>query len=100
MLLLTKKKHQDLIASGAKTFEIRCGSRYRNVHAGSELSINGRFRVVVESVEVVPREAVCAAVDHQISQEDLDLCYPQSDGPYFVFRFSPPQAGVPRSVAP
>jgi ASC-1-like (ASCH) protein len=98
MLLFVRKPYVDAIRAGSKTFEIRCGARYRNVHIGDSLSINGHFRVMVTSVDryATQRAIVRAMPDWAAAIRD---CYADASGPYFVFHFNTPNAvaNPPRS---
>jgi Domain of unknown function (DUF3850) len=96
MLLFIKKRFYDAILSRSKTFEIRCGSRYRNVRAGDILLLNSRLRVQVARRELHPsaeslvRAGLC-------TQLDIDDCYPNAIAPFYVFHLSheitpPPEA--------
>jgi ASC-1-like (ASCH) protein len=79
MLLFVKKKYIDQIVSGAKTYEIRAGPRYRNVKVGDVLSLNGRLRVTVTRIEEHPTAKTLPV--------DVSDCYPDSAGPFYVFHF-------------
>ena len=81
MLLFVKKRYADQIFDGTKTYEIRTGSRYRNIRAGSILNINGRMRVRVTSVDI---HATADTLPIDISD-----CYPDRSGPFYVFHFQP-----------
>lgn len=88
MLLFVKQRFVDEILAGRKRYEIRSGRRYLNVKPGDSLSINGRFRVTVTSVESHSRDTLLRSFP--ISSADLADCYPhQAD--FRVFRFDPPQ---------
>jgi len=78
MLLYIKQRYYDEIVSGAKTYEIRAGTRYRNVTAGDCLSLNGRASFTVERVERFDRMSDLP--------EDVSDCYAADHpGPFFVF---------------
>lgn len=79
MLLFIKQKYLDQIESGAKRYEIRAGSRYRNVKVGTVLSLNGRKRVTVTRVEVHFTATTLPV--------DVSDCYPNATGPFYVFHF-------------
>lgn len=93
MLLFVKQRFVNQILAGEKRCEIRYGNRYRNVKPGKALSINGRFRIIVERVEVHTRASLLAA--DLVSANDLTDCYGLTDGPFQVFFFSPPPAAAP-----
>jgi ASC-1-like (ASCH) protein len=90
MLLFVKQRFVDQIVAGSKTFEIRFGTRYRNIRTGDTLSLNGKVQVVVTHVDVYNREAILAA--RLISESDLADCYGTVSGPFYVFHFKPPKA--------
>ena len=85
MLLLTKQTYVDQILSGRKTFEIRCGRRYRNIRAGDTLSLNGRLRLTVTSVDNISIEAARLI-------DGFSTCYGNCSAgePIFVFHFESP----------
>ena len=87
MLLFVRKEYAVQIASGVKTFEIRAGSRYRNIAPGRILSINGQQRVEVTRVERHTRESLLAALPDWAAA--VESCYPDNPGPYFVLHFRP-----------
>ena len=91
MLLFVKQRFVDQIRAGTKTWEIRYGARYRNVRPGDSLSINGRFRVTVERLDVHTRTSLVAA--GLVSETDLADCYGAAEGPFYVFHFKRPTAG-------
>jgi hypothetical protein len=90
MLLFLKQRFVNQILAGTKTCEIRYGARYRNVRPGATLSINGRFRVVVDRVDVHDRGILVGT--GLVSAADLADCYGAVDGPFYVFHFTPPTA--------
>jgi|GEM_PF-2537686 len=90
MLLFVKQRFVDQILAGTKTCEIRLGPRYRNLRAGDSISINGRFRLNVERVDIHTRTSLLAAA--LVSRADLTDCYGAATGPYYVFHFKPPKA--------
>lgn len=97
MLLFVKKHYADLMRAGAKTLEIRAGTRYRNVHVGCVISINGRdrYRVtarqdfdtidqLIEATQHAFRRIGIATMIEYRSR--LLECYPDGSGPFFVWR--------------
>ena len=98
MLLLVKQRFVDQILAGTKTCEIRHGARYRNVRPGDALSINGRFRVNVERVDVHTRASLLSA--GLVSPADLVDCYGGAEGPFYAFHFKPPKTASPPGPAP
>ncbi len=87
MLLFVRKTYVDRIRDGTKLFEVRCGTRYRNVAVGASLSINGHFRVIVTRVDRYETQgAILAALP--ASTEGIRDCYGDAPGPYFVFHFA------------
>lgn len=90
MLLFVKQRFVDQILAGTKTWEIRHGKKYRHVRADHWLSINGRFRLNVERVDVHTRASLLAA--GLVSESDLADCYGAAVGPFYVFHFKPPTA--------
>ncbi len=90
MLLFVRNPYYAAICSGAKRYEMRAGSRYRNLRAGDQLSINGRFRVTISRVEVFarPEEAsrASSAAGYFLSVPAIRACYPDS-GPIYFFHF-------------
>lgn len=89
MLLFVRKPYVDAIRAGSKTFEIRCGARYRNVKIGDALSINGHFRVSVTSIDQYDAQHEIAAAMPKWADAIRD-CYADAPGPYFVFHFKMP----------
>jgi ASC-1-like (ASCH) protein len=82
VLLLIKKKYFDQIVAGTKTYEIRAGSRYRNIKAGDRLSLNGRARFPVVRVQEFSHA--------EQLPEDVSDCYAADHpGPFFVFHLGP-----------
>ena len=51
MMLFVRAPYCHMLRDGQKTIEVRWGPRYRKITTGSVLSINGRDRVRVTSVE-------------------------------------------------
>jgi hypothetical protein len=88
MLLFVKQRFVDQILAGTKTWEIRHGARWRHVRPGDSLSVNGRFRVSVERVEMHNRASLLTA--GLVSEADLTDCYGPSIGPFYVFHFTRP----------
>jgi ASC-1-like (ASCH) protein len=86
MLLFVRQKYIDQIRAGTKRWEIRAGRRYRNVRAGSVLSLNGRERVTVASVEQGSAEELAARglID---SAAELQAMYPLESS-FYVFHFA------------
>ena len=94
MLLFVRNPYYAAIKAGTKRYELRAGPRYRNVKAGDELSINGRFRVRVTRVERFDRaeEASRAsrAAGYYLSVPAIRACYPDaSDLRFFHFSLIP-----------
>ena len=98
MLLFVKQRFVDQILAGSKTCEIRYGARYRNVRPGDSLSINGRFRVIVERADSHTRDSLL--LTGLVSTADLADCYGTVDGAFYVFHFTAPKAeSSPRPAA-
>ena len=86
MLLFIRQKYIDQIRSGAKSWEIRAGKRYRNVAAGTVLSLNGRERVTVTRTE----QADAATLELRgliASAAELREMYP-AESLFYVFHFA------------
>jgi hypothetical protein len=86
VLLFTKKVHQDRLASGSKTIELRAGKRYAGAEAGDVASINGRFRLNIVRVERMDTDeavskflaehyAACGFVTVDDARAALSECY-------------------------
>ena len=101
MLLFVKRPFAEAIRTGQKTLEIRAGARYARIAPGDTLSINGRFRVRVLSVERVEtrvellkalrgrhEQAGCATAASL--RDALRDCYPDERGPYIVLSIGTP----------
>lgn len=99
MLLFVKKPWCYQLASGEKTLELRAGTRYRNLRAGSSISVNGRERYAVERVErfetlerfltsLIGRHQAAGFNSSESLREGVDHCYGSCDGPFFVFTLS------------
>ena len=91
MLLFVRNPYYAAICRGEKRYELRAGGRYRNVKPGDTLSINGRFRVLVEAVEVC--RSLQAAIDASelakwpVTAEAIRACYPDAEE-FRLFHFS------------
>lgn len=96
MLLFVRKRYADLLKSGAKTLEIRAGSRYAGIRPGHVLAVNGRqLRLRVERVERVetrhdllasltPRYRAAGFDSLADMREALRSCYPHETPPYTI----------------
>jgi hypothetical protein len=105
MLLFVKKRFADQLRAGTKTIEIRVGSRYKSLVAGSCLSINGHFRMIVLKREELPLRSLVHGLkgrEHltgHSSAADLRRtlldCYPNGlpDEPCFLLHVSVPPTG-------
>ena len=82
MLLFVRNPYYGAIKAGLKRYELRSGARYANVKPGDTLSINGRFRVLIEAVEVCLSEraalAACARSGYPLTSADIRACYPDA----------------------
>jgi uncharacterized protein YqfB (UPF0267 family) len=96
MLLFIRKRFADLLRSGAKTLEIRAGSRYAGILPGHVLAVNGRqFQLRVSRVEQFATRAELhdaltwryqeAGFDSLADMRDaLRSCYPHETPPYTI----------------
>jgi hypothetical protein len=95
VLIFCKGKHAEALRDGSKRFEIRRGVRYRNIRKGDQFSVNGHFRVQVTAVDVhLSFDSVIQT--GLVSRSDLEECYPETAGPFYVFTvtrdFTPQEA--------
>jgi ASC-1-like (ASCH) protein len=90
MLLFVRNPYWQAIVEGRKRFEIRAGSRYRNLRPGAWLSINGKLRVrligVTRLESSAAAERLSIASGYRVSVEQLHACYPLG-GPYYFLHF-------------
>ena len=93
MLLFVRNPYFAAIKAGEKRYELRAGSRYRNLRVGDSLSINGRFRVRIRRVEHFTRaeeaSRASSAAGYYLSVPAIRACYP-ADQPMTMFHFDPP----------
>jgi ASC-1-like (ASCH) protein len=91
MLLFVRNPYYQAICEGTKRYEMRAGPRYRNIKAGDQLSINGRFRVTVSRVEIFERaeeaSRASSAAGYYLSVAAVRACYPAPSGPIYFFHF-------------
>ena len=82
MLLFVRNPYYAAIVEGRKRFELRAGTRYRNLVVGSQVSINGRFRKTVKRIERFsrPEEASRASrkAGYYLSVAAIRACYPDA----------------------
>jgi ASC-1-like (ASCH) protein len=82
VLLLVRRHYLDAIRRGEKRFEIRAGSKYRNIKPGDVLALRcwaEQTNVTVERVEVHETASTLPV--------DVSDCYPDTPGPFYVFHF-------------
>jgi len=96
MMLFVRKRFADLLRSGAKTLEIRAGTRYARIEPGHVLHINGtQFRLRVSRVErfgtraqlhdaLAPRYRAAGFDSLADMREALRSCYPHETPPYTI----------------
>lgn len=93
MLLFVRNPYFAAIKAGEKRYELRAGSRYRNLAVGDSLSINGRFRVRIHRVDhfTSAEEAsrATSAAGYYLSVAAIRACYP-ADRSMTMFHFDPP----------
>jgi len=90
MLLFVRNPYYAAIRDGVKRYELRSGSRYRNVRVGDSLSINGRFHKIVRKIEHFDRaeeaSRASSAAGYYLSVAAIRACYPDAQ-PLVMFHF-------------
>ena len=90
MLLFVRNPYYQAVKDGTKRYELRAGSRYRNIRVGDALSINGHFRKIVRKIEHFDRaeeaSRASSAAGYYLSVAAIRACYPDQSN-LIMFHF-------------